>query len=365
MGPILSGVRMLVSSFKQLFFELDTTASQFMTATGMNREFTMSLEGTARQLQRDAATTLPEYYAATQQMITGVTDFTMASRQQQETMAQTATMLERVGVSTQDFAAGAQNSIKMFSMSMNEASSFASELTQTAKALGVTPQQMASDFAQVGGSLAKLGSEGPRAFKELARVSKLTGLEISKLINLTSKFDTFEDAATMTGQLNAALGGNFVNAMDMMMTTDPVQRFEMLRDAISSTGLTFDEMSYYQRQFFANAMGLESVGDLALMMSGNMDLMSGATQQSAADYEKMAEEAAATADLQRLFNSVLAEMAPMMGEILIAVRDFMMGLKENEALLADIRNVFDGVGGVIKFVIENIEIMTIAFNVGG
>jgi hypothetical protein len=143
-------------------------------------------------------------------MITGVTDFTMASRQQQETMAQTATMLERVGVNTQDFAAGAQNSMKMFSMSMNEASSFASELTQTAKALGVTPQQMASDFAQVGGSLAKLGSEGPRAFKELARVSKLTGLEISKLINLTSKFDTFEDAATMTGQLNAALGGNFV-----------------------------------------------------------------------------------------------------------------------------------------------------------
>ena len=145
------------------------------------------------------------------------------------------------------------------------------------------------------------------------------------------------------------------------MTTDPVQRFEMLRDAISSTGLTFDEMSYYQRQFFANAMGLESVGDLALMMSGNMDLMSGATQQSAADYEKMAEEAAATADLQRLFNSVLAEMAPMMGEILIAVRDFMMGLKENEALLADIRNAFEVVGGVIKFVIENIEIMTIAF----
>ena len=135
-------------------------------------------------------------------------------------------------------------------------------------------------------------------------------MEIDKLISLTSKFDTFEDAATMTGQLNAALGGNFVNAMDMMMTTDPVARFEMLRDAISSTGLTFDDMSYYQRQFFANAMGLQDVGDLALMMSGNMDLMSGATQQNAADYEEMAREAAATADLQRLFNSVLAEMAP-------------------------------------------------------
>jgi len=358
MGPILSGVNLVVGSFKKLFFELDATTSQFMTATGMNREFTMSLEGTARQLQRDAGTTLPEYYAATEQLITSVTDFTMASAAQQKTMAQTATMLERQGVALQDFGAGAQNSMKMFGMSMNEASSFASELTQTAKALGVTPKQMASDFAQVGGSLAKLGSQGPKAFKELARTSKLTGMEITKLINLTSKFDTFEDAATMTGQLNAALGGNFVNAMDMMTTTDPVQRFEMLRDAISSTGLTFDEMSYYQRQFFANAMGLESVGDLALMMSGNMNMMAGATQETAADYEKMAREAEATADLQRLFNSVLAEMAPIMGEVLLAVRDFMTDLSQNKTLLADIRSAFDTVGGAIKLVIDNIDLLT-------
>ena len=244
---------------------------------------------------------------------------------------------------------------------MSGASSFASELTETAQALGVTPQKMAADFAQVGGSLAKLGNEGPKAFKELARVSKLTGMEIDKLISLTSKFDTFEDAATMTGQLNAALGGNFVNAMDMMMTTDPVERFNMLKDAISSTGQSFDDMSYYQRQFFANSMGLESVGDLALMMSGNMDLMSGATQQSAADYEQMAKEAAATADLQRLFNSVLAEMAPMMGELLKSVRDFIVGLKENDETLNAIRGTFSLMISVMTFVIENIGWLKYAF----
>jgi len=361
MGPVLGAIKMVVGAMKQMFFELDKTSSEFMTATGMSREFTMSLEGSARQLQRDATTTLPEYYAATQQMITGVTDFTMASREQQDAMASTATMLERVGVSLQDFGTGAQNSMKMFGMSMNEATSFASELTETAQALGVTPQQMASDYAKVGGSLAKLGKQGPKAFKELARVSKLTGMEIDKLISLTSKFDTFEDAASMTGQLNAALGGNFVNAMDMMMTTDPVARFDMLRDAISSTGLTFDDMSYYQRQFFANAMGLESVGDLALMMSGNMDLMSGATQQSAADYEEMAREAAATADLQRTFNSVLAEMAPMMGEILIKVKDFILGLKENKEVLESVRKTFELMGWVIKAVIDNIDWLKYVF----
>jgi hypothetical protein len=40
------------------------------------------------------------------------------------------------------------------------------------------------------------------------------------------------------------LGGNFVNAMDLMMATDPVERFEMIRDSILDAGLSFENMSY-------------------------------------------------------------------------------------------------------------------------
>ena len=106
-------------------------------------------------------------------------------------------------------------------------------------------------------------------------------MEMEKVLNITNRFDTFEGAAEMAGQLNAALGGNMVNAMDMMMETDPAARFESIRDAIMDTGLTFDDMSYYQKQFYTEALGLSDVGDLALMLSGDMDALGGAASKTA------------------------------------------------------------------------------------
>jgi hypothetical protein len=108
---------------------------------------------------------------------------------------------------------------------------------------------MAANFAAAGPQLAKLGREGVKAFKDLAVASKITGLEVSRLLAITEKFDTFEGAAEQAGKLNAALGGNFVNAMELMTATDPAERFEMIRNSVLDAGLAFDDMSYYQRKF--------------------------------------------------------------------------------------------------------------------
>ena len=69
---------------------------------------------------------------------------------------------------------------------------------------------------------------------------------MQKLLNMTNKFDTFEGAAEQVGQMNAALGGNFLNTMDLMMETDPIGRFEQIRGALEDAGLEFDSMSYCQ-----------------------------------------------------------------------------------------------------------------------
>ena len=184
----------------------------------------------------------------------------------------------------------------MMGMGASDAATFQEEIAATAQALGRSPQELSAQFAQMGPQLAKFGLQGGKTFKELARLSKITGMEMGKILAVTNKFDTFEGAATQAGQLNAALGGNFVNAMDLMMATDPAERFEMIRDAILDTGLSFDTMSYYQKQFYTNALGLSEVGDLALMLSGNTDLMTDAGNKSAASYEEQAKKSASFND---------------------------------------------------------------------
>jgi hypothetical protein len=358
---ILGLVGKLFNKIKSIFVEMDEAINSFERATGMmGRQFTDSLNRNFMALKQFGMS-MKDVSEQTLSLINNTSDFTLMAEAQRDALVETGGMLSRVGVAADDFAIGIQNSMKMFGQSASGASNTAGELVATAQALGVPAGQLASDFANLGGSLAKMGSQGTQAFKELARVSKLTGLEMQKILNLTDKFDTFEGAAEMTGQLNAALGGNFVNAMDMMMTTDPVQRFEQLRDAIMSTGLTFDDMSYYQRQFYANAMGLESVGDLALMMSGNFDTLSGATQQSSADYEEQARQAQATMSLQEKFNAIIYEMTPDLLELMDAFHEMFEELRNNDDLIDDLKNALFLVADAMKFLVENAHLLKYAF----
>jgi hypothetical protein len=157
--------------------------------------------------------------------------------------------------------------------------------------------------------LAKFGSAGVATFKNLARVAKITGLEVERLLSITNKFDTFAGAAEQAGKLNAALGGNFVNAMDLMMATDPVERFNMIRDSILDTGLSFDDMSYYQKNFYKDALGLSDVGELALMLSGNTDMLTGSLNASGEELVEQKKRAADALSVQEKFQAIIADNA--------------------------------------------------------
>ena len=266
-------------------------------------------------------------------LINNVSDFTLASDGQRKALQRTTAQLNELGVAAGDVATGVQNSMKMFGQSIEGAEHTARELFSVAQELNVVPGEMAAEYAKMGPALAKFGNQGVKAFKDLARIQKITGMEMNKVLQLTAKFDTFEGAAEATGMLNAALGGNFVNAMDMMMETDPAARFESIRGSISDAGLSFDTMSYYQKQFYTEALGLGEVGDLALMMSGRTDLMTDATQASAASQVELAERSQNVMNIQEEFNAIIAANAPAIIEMMHGLQGIVKALMKLAPLL--------------------------------
>ena len=54
------------------------------------------------------------------------------------------------------------------------------------------------------------------------------------IFNLT---DTFEQSAGAVGQLNALLGGPFLNAVELTMAETPVERMQMLSQAFDDAGI--------------------------------------------------------------------------------------------------------------------------------
>ena len=326
----------------KLAVELGNAENAFMKATGANREFARSISNSYEETRKFGATAA-ETSAAMQSLFTGFTDFTFQDAKTRESLTETATVLAKLGVSNQDFATSIQTMTKAMGMSADAAGQQMLNLEKFAEELGVAPSKLAGDFAGAGNMMAKMGDQGVDAFKDLQIASKITGLEMQKMLNITDKFDTFEGAAAQAGKLNAALGGNFVNAMDLMMETDPAARFGMIRDSILDAGLSFDEMSYYQKKFYAESLGLSDVGDLALMLSGNMDAIPGAIQKTSQEYEEAADRAKEVASFQEQLNLLFVQLIPIVTPLI----DYMSGLLSIMHELAPVINIVGKVLGVL------------------
>ena len=302
------------------------------------------------------ARTMTDSYVATremgvtleqaQQTITSLkntfTDFTMITERAATEIQNTGNTMQRLGVSSDSFATTIQIANKVLGQTGEQAASTAQELEILAFKIGVAPTQMINDFGAARDSVAKLGADGVRAFKELARVSKITGLEVTKLLAITDKFDTFEGAATQAGKLNAALGGNFVNAMDLMTATDPVERFEMIRGAIEEAGLSFDTMSYYQKKFYADSLGLDSVGDLANMMSGDMSALGNEMNMTSADFAEQAVRAQEMQDVMEKLKTLMRSLIPVFTPLIDALTAMAEHMSKNIEFYKIAINVIGG-----------------------
>ena len=317
-----------------LAIDLADAENAFMRATGASQEFSRSLTNSFEST-REFTASVEDVSKSAIALFNTFTDFTFQNQATRESLIETGTVLEKLGISNESFAAGIQIATKGLGMSADEAGQAMLDLSGFAEELGVAPERLAGQFAEAGDTLMKLGENGDEAFRDLAAAAKVTGLEVSKILNLVNQFDTFEGAARQAGKLNAALGGNFVNAMDLMMETDPTARFEMIRDSILDTGLSFDEMSYFQKNFYKDALGLSSVGDLALTLSGNMDSVSEETRKTSRDFEEQAERAKVLASLQDQLNAVFMQLIPILTPVI------------------------DGLKGLVKFIGENVTLVKI------
>jgi hypothetical protein len=297
-----------VGMVKDLILEYDKLTKEFEKQFQLNEAYTESIKTSYTELNQYGVS-LEDATKAQGALVKGVTDYTLMAKGQRDMLLENAAVASKLGVGIDDYAKGIQNSMKVFGQSAEEAVTTQSKLAATARALGRDQGEFAAAYAQSAAALAKFGDQGVKAFGDLQRIAKITGMEMEKVLQLTNKFDTFEDAATMTGKLNAALGGNFVNAMYMMMETDPAARFENIRDAILDSGLSFDTMSYYQKQFYTESLGLGDVGDLALMLSGNMDMLTDSTNQSAESLIEQKKRAQAVMNIQDKLKAIVADNA--------------------------------------------------------
>lgn len=315
-----------VNQIITLVMELNKAESSFLKATRVSNSFRDEMRAVYDEVRTNAVQ-MDQFYTTTGQLVSVFTDFTQISSETRQELAATTSTMVQAGHSADSLTRDLQLLTVSFGMLPQQANQTLMELDAFARDIGVPPSQLTQQFSVMGEGLAKLGKEGVESFKDLARVAKITGFELDKILKMTDRFDTFQGAAEQAGRLNAAIGGNFVNAMDLMTATDPVERFEMIRNSLLEAGLEFDNMSYYQRKFFAESLGLANAAELAAVMRGDLQSLDSEIGKNAASYEEMANEARRVANFQERFNAVLQKLIPIFDTLLEGIDMFLYTLE--------------------------------------
>jgi predicted GIY-YIG superfamily endonuclease len=236
----------------------DAATSAFNKSSGAAGAYDNELMGLeiSNRVHGISTAELSESYGALQASLSG---FGVMAKSERTRLGELTAQFAKIGVSAADTAGILQTLTGTFGMSTQAATRMQEEAMELAQTLGKDVGQVMSELNQTLPKLAAYGDDASRMFVELQKAAQRTKLEIGELVDLTSKFDTFDSAATAAGNLNAVLGTQSFSAMSFLESIqeggDSLVNY--LTDTLQASGTAWESLEYFQRQSLANAAGLD------------------------------------------------------------------------------------------------------------
>mgnify|MGYP001547698734 CR=1 FL=1 len=305
--------------------QFDSVSRSLSQATTSGNQYKSMLEDISVNTRIVGATSA-DVAAAITTLHQSFTGFTTLAEKQKADLAEFAVVMNKVGLATADFAKFLDSGTKAMGMSVGEVKTFSSELVSFAEQSGISMQQLGANLAAIGPKLSVFDKDnGQRIFKEMALASKNLGIEMSRLFDITERFTTFEGAASAAGQLNMALGGNFINSLDLMNASleDPVETFRLLKSRMDASGKSFDEMTPAMKRFLAEAAGFSSVDEAARVFSQDVDAATESLKAQAKTQEELNKIAQSYTNIQTKLNSLYASFRPIITTVVEVFGDFL------------------------------------------
>ena len=311
--------------------------AQYVGATGdlegFNSEI-LGFDGAATGAMRFGVG-MEEASKASMALRENMSTFTAADEDQRKAMIQTAASFENLGVSSAEFGSNLQEMQMSLGMTADEALETQKGFTKMAKGIGVPLNKLSKDFAQNGKALAAYGDSAIQVFEELSKTSKQTGLDMSELLSITQKFDTFEGAADAAGKMNQLLGGPFLDSMQLLGAETEQQRVALLQNSLQMSGKSFDSMSKFEKQALALATTQGDVSKAAALFSAKARAMRKETDAAGMSQERLEE-------LQRQSVTVGQDLKMIMQSLAVAIGPLVTVVKFLASGFLQLNDFFEG-----------------------
>ena len=269
-------MKMQEATFEMVLLQ-DRVITDFRRSTAAGEEYEDVIVDVYHDT-RQLGVSLEETSRATQALYENMANFTKLGQSAQAEITQLAVYMEGAGVSATEFSDNMNLMTKSLGMTHAEAQQLSMDLVKMGSEIGIPPKRLAQELKSAGKSLAKYGKDATRIFKSMAAQAKATGTATSQLLAITERFDTFEDAAQAAMGLNAILGGQYMDSLQMLEAEEP-ERLRMIQESLDASGQSWASMDRFQRNYIAKTLGgdMEAV---AAVMSGNAESLREAELQA-------------------------------------------------------------------------------------
>lgn len=262
-GGITKGIDLLVEGIQRVYDleerwtkltgELNMKMGALSPNMGAFRKQAMQAEGTMRGLtdsMGEGTKTFEDFATAYGKMDTGKSgnfalELSRGFNLGGAAAGKFSRTLENLGI-TQDATVGKKG--------QHEQSEYFKTLTVDADKAGVPLNDLAKDFADNAGAVAKFGKAGAKAFISSAAYLKKFNVSIKDTMAFMDKFDTFDSAADSVAKLNVVFGTS-INALNTMLETNPAKRFDSIRQSLLAQGKTWEKMTYFEKKALQQATG--------------------------------------------------------------------------------------------------------------
>ena len=162
-------------------------------------------------------------------------------------LVKTALAMDKLGFDTNDVSRVMDNATRSMGMNSDEAMKTTANLANLRKEFNVSASEISKNFIFAQENLLYSTDRVNTIFTQLQRTSRITGVDFNKLATtFGDTMDSFEGSAQKAGGLNALLGGNIFNSLELL-EMDEAERMntmiEGIRSSVNVTSLVSDKFN--------------------------------------------------------------------------------------------------------------------------
>lgn len=336
---------------KQYGLELEKHIIAISKANGGYAELSSNLREAGRLSQAitlGTGITGEENMRALEALSEGFIGLTTYSAQSISNMQVATAQLTKVGVSSAIAAKGFDSLVLAMGKTPEQAGKIQESFVQMAAKNRLALSSVSQAFAENSSRFIGYGEQMTKVLDGLAEQSLKTGIAISKLVGIAQGFDTFEDASRKVGNLNALLGGDYFNSIELLTSSDE-ERIRLLKEGVAASGMQFESMNRFQKMAIANAAGISDLNEAAKLF-GKTSLENTKQQAEQAQVQKTLAEQAASVSLG------MDKLKSTLNGLFIALDPFIEGFRIIVSFFTEIIGLAGKIGGPVGAAFASIAI---------